>query len=360
MSNGLPWIRVYTNLPDDRRSLLLGSLLRNPHAYLHVLALRLWMGRQAPDGVIRGEHASRLVESAAAWTGEAGVFVEAAVQVGFLTELTGSDTHSAGGVVIGYADVSWPEEQAAHVAKLERDRERARQKAEAERLRREEEARGGREHGEVVSEAATSSRRGRGEVASKSRAVASSAENPERASREPRALESRELRVESREVEKVSSPPPGVGAGGQPALFAVPAGQPARPVKARPVSEPRGDPRHAPLVDALVAADAEIHGHPYGFRGGRDAKAVSDCLALADQDPATAGGNAPTEVLRRWRIARRWLGFPGCNSLTDLASHWNAYVREQGAGGGKPLDVRKGNVPAEAFSHHTVGPIEIE
>lgn len=113
-------------------------------------------------------------------------------------------------------------------------------------------------------------------------------------------------------------------------------------------------------MDALVAADAEIHGRPYGFRGGRDAKAVSDCLALADQDPGTAGGNAPTEVLRRWRIARRWQGFPACSSLSELAANWNAYVREQGTGPGKPLDVRKGNVRAEAFTHDTVGPINID
>lgn len=141
--------------------------------------------------------------------------------------------------------------------------------------------------------------------------------------------------VATSEAEGVSFPAAGAARTGQPALFAVPpARPPAKPPKPPKASaEPKGDPRHAPLVDALVAADTEIHGRPYGFRGGRDGKAVSECLALADQDPATSGGNAPNEVLRRWRIARRWQGFPACNSLTDLAANWNAYVRERASTG---------------------------
>lgn len=103
----------------------------------------------------------------------------------------------------------------------------------------------------------------------------------------------------------------------------------AKPEKPKRKAEPKGDARHAPLVDALVKADAEVHGVPYGFRGGRDAKAVSECLSLADQNPATFGESAPAEILRRWRIARRWKGFPACNSLQDLATHWNAYARAQ-------------------------------
>lgn len=106
-----------------------------------------------------------------------------------------------------------------------------------------------------------------------------------------------------------------------------PTEKPKRPPK--PLAEHRGDPRHAPLVDVLVKADAELTGRPYGFRGGRDAKAVAECLALADQDPATREEAAPAEVLRRWRIGRRWQGFPACTSLTDLAANWNAYAQPQ-------------------------------
>lgn len=116
--------------------------------------------------------------------------------------------------------------------------------------------------------------------------------------------------------------------------------EPKKPkaAKPKPPAEPRGDPRHKPLTDALVSADAEVTGKPYGHRGGRDAKAVSECLALADQDAATSAEKAPAEVLRRWRIARRWRGFPACNSLSDLAANWNAYAREQAASG--PVNLR--------------------
>lgn len=110
----------------------------------------------------------------------------------------------------------------------------------------------------------------------------------------------------------------------------------SKPEKPRRKAEPRGDPRHAPLVDSLVKADAEVHGTPYGFRGGRDAKAVSECLSLADQNPATSGDAAQAEILRRWRIGRRWKGFPACNSLQDLATHWNAYARAQDVGSTNP------------------------
>lgn len=120
----------------------------------------------------------------------------------------------------------------------------------------------------------------------------------------------------------------------QPPLIAVEA-EP-KPEKPKRKAEPKGDPRHAPLVDALVKADTEVHGVPYGFRGGRDAKAVSECLSLADQNPTTASDNAPAEVLRRWRIARRWKGFPACNSLQDLATHWNAYARAQDGSASPP------------------------
>lgn len=156
-------------------------------------------------------------------------------------------------------------------------------------------------------------------------------------------------------IEAVEDPPADAGAPGQVGLFGTPS---APPGKTKAKREPQGDPRHRPLTDALVAADVELRGGPYGHRGGRDAKAVSDCLALADQSPETAGEKASAEVLRRWRIARRWHGFPACNSLTDLATHWNAYVREQDAATGRAVNVRKGSVGAENFNHSHVGPVE--
>lgn len=77
--------------------------------------------------------------------------------------------------------------------------------------------------------------------------------------------------------------------------------------QADPEPEPKGDPRHAPLMAALGAAYAEVlPGQKWdtaGKMGGREAKAVKDLLAKADADPRTAGEKAPAEVLKRWRHA---------------------------------------------------------
>ncbi len=117
-------------------------------------------------------------------------------------------------------------------------------------------------------------------------------------------------------------------------------GKPRRERKARAAKpEPAGDPRHAPLVLALVETHREAKGAPYGFAGGKDARAVTELLALADQDPATRGEAAAAEILRRWGIALRWRGFPACTGLLALRDNWNAYVRAQDAakgGGDRP------------------------
>lgn len=160
-------------------------------------------------------------------------------------------------------------------------------------------------------------------------------------------------------IEAVKDPPAGAAAPSQAGLFGPPPPVPAEaPRKPKAKREPAGDPRHRPLTEALVAADVELRGAPYGHRGGRDAKAVTECLSLADQSPETAGEKAPEEVLRRWRVARRWQGYPACGSLSDLATHWNTYVREQEAPGVRPVNVRRGSVGAENFDHSHVGPVE--
>lgn len=70
------------------------------------------------------------------------------------------------------------------------------------------------------------------------------------------------------------------------------------------------DPRHAPLVKALVDAFPG-----YAFDGGRDAKAVSDLLERG----------APTEVEARWRRALAHSGFPKVRTLSELRQHWNHF-----------------------------------
>jgi hypothetical protein len=83
------------------------------------------------------------------------------------------------------------------------------------------------------------------------------------------------------------------------------------PAPDRPEKQP--DPRHAPLVKALMA---ETPG--YAFTG-RDAKAVSELLTLGTDQ----------EIRDRWRRARASNGFPKVRTLPELATHWNHFTQEQ-------------------------------
>ncbi|RYZ47178.1 MAG: hypothetical protein EOO72_00140 [Myxococcaceae bacterium] len=112
-----------------------------------------------------------------------------------------------------------------------------------------------------------------------------------------------------------------------------------------------------------MRAPQDEGGAPYAFRGGRDAKAVRELLALADQDPSTRGELAPAEVLRRWRIGRAWRGYPACSDLGALATHWNHFAQPQAGGptgpqhlpsARAPPNVRRGSVRAEDCQHPAV------
>lgn len=97
------------------------------------------------------------------------------------------------------------------------------------------------------------------------------------------------------------SPPPTAPAGKKP------------PAPEKPEKQP--DPRHTPLVKALMA---ETPG--YAFTG-RDAKAVSELLTLGTDQ----------EIRDRWRRARASNGFPKVRTLPELATHWNHFTQEQPA-----------------------------
>jgi hypothetical protein len=90
---------------------------------------------------------------------------------------------------------------------------------------------------------------------------------------------------------------------------------PARRLGAKRVNG-KSDPRHHPLQQRLEATYLELRGTAYGFQGGRDARGVTELLRLADGDAL--------EVVRRWRraleLGERW---PGCASISVLASRWN-------------------------------------
>ncbi len=96
---------------------------------------------------------------------------------------------------------------------------------------------------------------------------------------------------------------------------------PAVPKFKKPV-----DPRHAPLVKALVEA---VPG--YGFED-RDAAAVTRLLAKGD----------PGEVLLRWRRANARSDFPKTRTLSELATNWAHFA----------ADSTKGHDPDEGIIKH--------
>ena len=129
------------------------------------------------------------------------------------------------------------------------------------------------------------------------------------------------------------------------AAFPGVAGPPSKPAKTRKAKAEGkpSDPRHAPLVKVLV----EEVGFP--FDGGKDAANVAALLALADQQPATAGPAAPGEVVRRARLA--WSQFPGFYSARTLAllrSRWGDFQAPAAPG--------RGPAPPSDFSTPTQVP----
>jgi hypothetical protein len=129
---GLPWIKLYADLPRHPKARLLGRELGEKRAWSYLVQLWAWCSEFAPDGVVRGRHAGALVEEAAGWEGETGRFVAAAISAGFIE-----------GDAELYRVHDWDEHNEAHLKKLERDRDR-------QQNRRATIARQSREHPETV------------------------------------------------------------------------------------------------------------------------------------------------------------------------------------------------------------------
>jgi hypothetical protein len=285
-SRPMPWWKFTTGTRHHSKLMRLRALLGNRLADAYVFRLWDYCAERQADGVFAGRGAALEIALAVDFDGPPEGLLGALVDSGLLD--ADGDT---------YAVHDWVEMQGALVRKFETDATRS-----AGRTR-----------------PATLSRISPDVVPMSSRSC------PDDVPRGTSGGPSPYLKISS-----LSSQEGGAGetaAAGELALFP----EAAAPAKTRRKAEPRGDPRHKPLTEALVQADSEVTGRPYAHRGGRDAKAVSECIALADQDPSTTAEAAPAEILRRWRIARRWKGFPTCNSLQDLATHWNAYAREQAA-----------------------------
>lgn len=163
---GLPWLKVYTDLPRDPRSLVLGDMLGDPRAWTYVIQFRMYLADNAPSGRLRGPYADVAFERCAGWTGERGRLLKSMRDAGFVRAGPARD-----GEGTEVEDLDWAREQGAHVAKVERDAKKPR----------------GNTH----------------TVVSPSRDIGGTGEGT---SVTPRG-ESRELRVESREEIKDSSPP---------------------------------------------------------------------------------------------------------------------------------------------------------
>lgn len=84
--------------------------------------------------------------------------------------------------------------------------------------------------------------------------------------------------------------------------------------------EKQTNPRHAPMVKALVAACPG-----YAFQP-RDAKAVTELLALG----------ADAEILARWKRALAHKGFPTVRTLSELVTHWNHFAEPTRKPGEEP------------------------
>lgn len=270
----------------------------------HIAMLRAWAVSQAndetpPDGLVRGDAAPRLIEAAAQWQGQRGTLFDALLDAGQVQR-------ESDGVRVLHLEPyakAW-ERNAKAKARMANGRERSANKPDT----------AGERSAKFMGQTQTQMEDGEETTSSPASAgaVSDGVDDLPDATDDAVPDERPLLTLAYAEPDRPEPKKP-------------------KAAKPKPPAEPRGDQRHRPLTDALVAADAEVTGKPYGHRGGRDAKAVSECLALADQDAATSAEKAPAEVLRRWRIARRWRGFPACNSLSDLAANWNAYAREQSA-----------------------------
>lgn len=113
---GLSWFELEIDFPDHPKSARLAVLLKNPVAFGWAVRLWAYCYRHATDR-FKAPGAAEQVEHACGWRGKPGVLVEALVEVKYLTQ--DGDDLVAHGV---------EERLAPHLAKRDRDAERARQR----------------------------------------------------------------------------------------------------------------------------------------------------------------------------------------------------------------------------------------
>lgn len=112
-----------------------------------------------------------------------------------------------------------------------------------------------------------------------------------------------------------------------------------KPKEGKPV-----DPRHAPLVKALVRA---CPGYPWD--GGRDAAAVTKLLAVATPEAIVAG----------WAAALRHVGYPKVATVYELQAHWAHFRPGAKRQGYDPDDGIIPSLQLEADEDY-VNPLDVE
>lgn len=288
---GLPWIELGVDLPRNRKSVRLRLRLGEERAWAYMVQLWCWCAENLQAGTISGPDAGAVLEDAAGWQGEPGKLLEASIFAGFIDQ--DGETLTVHG---------WEERAAAHLAKLERDRDRS--KARYERLR-----------GKFGPKVAPP--------------PAASVDSPQI------------LREDSAGIFGNSNPNPNPNQKQLPvAQAASPPAAPADPPRAlREKPQLGANPRHAPLVAQLADVFREARGVEYGFQGGKDGRAVATLLLLGPDQ----------EILTRWKRALKLERFPGCSSIAELAQRWNHLGGNPPATGppGKPKATAQPSDPAD-------------
>jgi hypothetical protein len=107
----LPWIKLWTNLPEHPKADRLEALLGVPRAWTHLVQLWLWVAKVKPDGDLSGIDPA-VIAKRSGWDGSEDKFLSALTACGFLDP--DGRLHD------------WDGMQGAHIAKAASDRERAR------------------------------------------------------------------------------------------------------------------------------------------------------------------------------------------------------------------------------------------
>jgi hypothetical protein len=287
----MSWFRVDADLVDHPKVFRLAELLNDPLSGWYYVRLLAWTSRYAARGRPR-DGARTAIEHACGWRGEPGALLAAFVQVGLVDELEGQED----GATLEVHD--WWEIQRQYVVKAEKDAERKRN----ERSRR---------------AAVTRS----GAVTSRGQSTDGHADSPPDVTRDG----ARTRRDETRRDETVKSLAGEAPAASGELFESVPpqvsSTSTSPPPKSKPAKPPKlekpTDPRHKPLLEAMVIIFGETRGAPPGAVNGAWAKGVSDLLALAD----------PFEVVRRWRLALV-SKYPTVVTPLELARHWDHWTGE--------------------------------